>query len=694
MHYPGSPSISPDTQKRILGMFQQSLELTVQGKAQEARLGCDFILRMDGDFEPARVLRSRIDASGGGTVEVFDLIALASPAATPPPMATVQIPLPSLEAPSAPAPGANALAAGLEDLLAKRQLKRLVQVAEENRQEVAADPRLRKITETAYSLMEAEPYVRSFLDNARAAFQRGDVAEAGRNLAKARSLDAAHPELLELERAPIPARPPSPSAPANNAAPAWEMPLGELPDLGSGLPSLEDFDAPVLGALSGSTDPRIQQLLDEGQANLDRGDVQAAIDAWSRIFLIDIDHDEAARRIEKARRLKAEGDRRVEEILHDGVVAMESGDTAQARAFFEQVLSLQPGHLGARDHLDSLDAGGLDGSGPGPTTPTSGGFEESFSAPGSSGPPLKEEILVPPSPDARAKPSPARSASGKRKPAPRRQSSRSRFVAIAAIVIAAVVLLGGFLWLNQARIFPNASGKSAAQQRDVLAEARSLYEKGKPALALRLLKGIKEGDPRYAEARLLLASWEKPQEQTPAVSQEPTAAPVVPQGPVTAEMLGQQREELERAQKAFDQAEYLLADSWLKRAAGHGAPLPQSAALLAAQTLGQLEPIQRQVLLFRQGEWERALPELWPLHQAQPNNRDIRRLMVDCYYNLAVRDLRRGSPATAAEKIREAAALRPDLKAVSRVKAFAETYTSREQDLLYRIFANHLEYRQ
>src|SRR4030095_13316352 len=128
-------------------------------------------------------------------------------------------------------------------------------------------------------------------------------------------------------------------------------------------PSLELIDeapataaaAPSMAAASDS-DKRIAELLDEGQEAYDRGEHQAAIDAWSRIFLIDIDHAEAARRIEQARKLKAGSERQVEEIFHEGAAHLEAGELDPARAAFRKVLELQPGHLAAREMLQRADA--------------------------------------------------------------------------------------------------------------------------------------------------------------------------------------------------------------------------------------------------------------------------------------------------------------------------------------------------
>ncbi len=60
MPYAGNPSLSPEVQKRVLGTFEQTLGLAAEGNRQEALLGCDFVLRMDPQFEPARRLQERL----------------------------------------------------------------------------------------------------------------------------------------------------------------------------------------------------------------------------------------------------------------------------------------------------------------------------------------------------------------------------------------------------------------------------------------------------------------------------------------------------------------------------------------------------------------------------------------------------------------------------------------------------------
>ena len=72
MRYVGNASLSEQIQERILTTFQQTLSLAQEGNRQEALLGCDFVLRLDPLFEPARQLQTRL-SEGDGPIEVGDL---------------------------------------------------------------------------------------------------------------------------------------------------------------------------------------------------------------------------------------------------------------------------------------------------------------------------------------------------------------------------------------------------------------------------------------------------------------------------------------------------------------------------------------------------------------------------------------------------------------------------------------------
>ncbi|MFY9826389.1 MAG: hypothetical protein WAM82_33810, partial [Thermoanaerobaculia bacterium] len=518
MNYSGNPSLSSEVKQRILSTFEQTLELARNGNRQEALLGCDFVLRMDPQFEPARVLQERLRTSSG-PVSVQDLQAAAAP---PDPFAdldSLSLDLPDLLPASLPGlagtpASSGALRGELQSLLDQRRFQELLTRAQKEQAALAADPELQRIAGEAQERMEAEPYVLKFVGAARQALQAGQTDEVGRLLDKARALDSSHPGIAEIEHA----RGASPVAhwtASGPAAPVPPPPEFVIP------PPLQTSAMPTSLASGGGdseSDRRIHELLDEGQVAYDAGDPQGAIDAWSRIFLIDIDHREASRRIEAARKLKAESERQVEEIFHDGVAHLEAGDLGAARQAFERVLEIQPGYFAAREYLQQLDAGNVPRPRPAGTRETT---RETYAEPApppvatplpAAGRDLKEEILVPPEPPDEAKPErrPARKA-----PAGRRDPKRARrlFLVVGGIVLVIALAAAGFLFEKKDQFFPNsqpeATATPAPAAADPIARAQRLNKAGKTDRALTVLHGIAPNDPHYAEAQKLIAQWEK-----------------------------------------------------------------------------------------------------------------------------------------------------------------------------------------
>ncbi len=722
MHYPGNSALAADIQQRIVRTFHQTLELAEKGSAQEAILGCDFILRMDPQFEAARVLMNRLGATPGA-VPVEDLRRmLQDPSARPEaPASPASLPalgdldfgtdLPDLPELSLEPSGRSALTEGLRQLLERGELKRLIQVAEENRREVAADADARRIVEQAYNRLEAEPYVLSFLEKARQARATGDLGEVERMLARARSLDTHHPGILELERELAgPAAAPAPAG-AGPADAGFELELE--PQGGFGLDfvasSTPDWSSPTgttaAGTGSGSHEPdgRIRELLDEGQAAFQRGDQQAAIDTWSRIFLIDIDHGEAARRIEQARRVKAEGERKVEEIFHEAVNSFELGFRDEARQGLERVLAMQPGHFGARDYLNRLEEEPSESFAPagaaGSPRPASGELleEDLF---------LKEDIFEPPPPrgaprPAAASPVPAAkpaAATGPRpaaRPAPRSGSGRGRFFLVGGAVLALLLAVSYLAWHNWDRLFPNAQPTA---EGELLAQAQAQYEQGKIGAARSILGQIAKDDPQYAEAQELLASWDAGKGRSGA--RRPGGGKVVElpplpesaSSPTDPNVRDRWDREVARAREAYAEREYLLADRHFQRAA-QLAPLAGPAAELSRDVRRQLAPLGEMITRFERRDWEPIVLPLTEMRKLDSSDRDVSRLLADTHYNLAVRDLQQGAPAAALPRFEEALRLRPDSAAIRRHKAFAQTYAGRQPDLLYQIYVKYLPFR-
>ncbi|HVT60151.1 MAG TPA: hypothetical protein VHR45_17375 [Thermoanaerobaculia bacterium] len=851
MTYPGNPSLPPDVQQRIRSTFAHTLGLAEKGSRQEALLGCDFVLRMDPQFEPARRLQERLDANDG-TVRVEDLRALASglaggagageaagiagAAARPEPHANPgsspqlagdleplftdlgglapelpELPeLPPLTLPDElgpspgdpggplgpltsppsgtrqaqePAPrvagGVGALRAEFEQLLGARRFQELLARAGSEAAAVENDLELQRLVALGQERLEAGPYVNKFVTSARDAMRAGKTAEAARLLDKASTLDPTHPGLAEVaggarsQREPelrtqaIPnlgksgggppprEAPPVASTPAGPAAPdfgppssrPWAIPTPAqaVQPLPPGVPSPATAGPGIAGgfgrqasvpaaptaaaAMLGSTgdsesERRIQQLLEEGQAALDAGDPQAAIDAWSRIFLIDIDHHEAAQRIEQARRLKAERERQVEETFHDGLARLERRDGPGAREAFAKVLEIQPGHLQSREYLQQLDAGIM----PAPSAPAASAAsrERSTAAPTrrqlaepaapvgmvrgtAADEPLQEEILVPPDPDPESAKAGARAAEPRREPraaaGKSRREGRARrlFLLVGSAVLLLVVAVAWYVYQRQDQVFPNSRAEETATQPapNPILRAKKLRAAGKGPIAIAQLRRIPPSDPMYKEAQTLIFEWEALGGQAPAAATgEPAAAgPAATQAGAVVPAQnppGEKRRQLvEAADRAYREHSYLLAAEKYEAANKLAALGPQDGAASAqfADAKQRLAPLARQIALFRDHEWELALPDLWRLHESAPANHDVTQMIVDSYYDLGVRDLQHSDTSRAAQEFTEALKLSPDDPLLKRQLLFAQTYQERYPDLLYRIYVKYLALR-
>src|SRR5437868_10908820 len=57
--YPGNPSLPREVREKILSTFRHTLNLFKEGKQDDCLIGCDFILKMDPRFVPARQLMEK-----------------------------------------------------------------------------------------------------------------------------------------------------------------------------------------------------------------------------------------------------------------------------------------------------------------------------------------------------------------------------------------------------------------------------------------------------------------------------------------------------------------------------------------------------------------------------------------------------------------------------------------------------------
>ena len=101
----------------------------------------------------------------------------------------------------------------------------------------------------------------------------------------------------------------------------------------------------------------IRDLLTKGGTAAAADDYAAAIDAWSRILLIDHKHEEALDRIEHIRHAKEDIERRIEPMLADARSSHLSGDLEVAVDFVRRALELSPNNVEATRLQEAIQRG-------------------------------------------------------------------------------------------------------------------------------------------------------------------------------------------------------------------------------------------------------------------------------------------------------------------------------------------------
>jgi hypothetical protein len=104
--YPGNLSLPAEVREKILSTFRHTLDLYRDGKVDDCLIGCDFILKMDPRFAPARQLQEKAK-NPKAEVSIEELRAILEAAAAPVRRDTAEVLLVPPEAPPA-APPASA----------------------------------------------------------------------------------------------------------------------------------------------------------------------------------------------------------------------------------------------------------------------------------------------------------------------------------------------------------------------------------------------------------------------------------------------------------------------------------------------------------------------------------------------------------------------------------------------------------
>lgn len=193
--YPGNPSLPREVRDKILSTFRHTLNLFREGKSEDCLIGCDFILKMDPRFAPARQLMEKAKNSASAV----DVSALEAVVAEAP-----------VRAERASTPETDRLLVRAAESFNTRDFDAAIAAAEQVLQVLPGNRDASEILRKARERKSAQPQFEVARQRAIAALDGRREGEAHAALEKMRALDADHPAVALLERRlSRPAEPPS-----------------------------------------------------------------------------------------------------------------------------------------------------------------------------------------------------------------------------------------------------------------------------------------------------------------------------------------------------------------------------------------------------------------------------------------------------------------------------------------------------
>ena len=726
--YPGNSALSTAVKDRVLSTFQQTVALFKQGRTEEVVQGCGLILRMDPLFDPAKKLMEKARNPAApinvDTLIANDPIAEARAAMTARNFQkvvdiTTEILTNDLMNEEARVLNESARekmeAAPFVDQFVKK-----AEAAIAKGDAAAAKASLDKLKtldadDTAIARLE------SGISNIKPAAPKGSssssfivdtpAAGGGRNSAQASDFGFT----FEEEKAAAPTPPPqsfsfdspfstdtgtvpsiTPPASFSFDEPSRPAPKPAAPQSTSFSfdtppPSPSQFSPPSRGAsgdfdfttASVETSPddqkKVQEYLSEGDRAFDAGQLQQAIDLWSRIFLIDVTNEQASERIEKAKMRRREVDQKGEALLATGIQAFDRGDRDAARDSFQKLLQIDPHNPTAQEYMEKLSEVATEGGATGFAAPYIAPKPSAASPPPAdiwSDDAVTSDALVPPP----AAPTAARKPAAKTAPKAAPASAASSGSAMRAIVIVVVLaVLAGVGWFGWKKFMAKPAVDTAATEA-VFTSANSLSQKGQYDAAIALLQDVKPNDPQHDKALSMIADLRaKKNQATELVTGRPSDAVY--------------RDSLATGRSAFDARDYDAAKKALD-AAARIKPLPPDMKSMYDTASQQVAKLEGAKALFNSQKYQDALTNLQSLAQQDPQNQSIRRMIADSHFNLGAVALQEERLPEAAREFDDVLKIDPSDELAKRSKTLAERYDGQPKDLLYRIYVKYLPMRK
>jgi tetratricopeptide (TPR) repeat protein len=700
MAYPGNPELSPQAQERVMSAFKQVIEKLQKGNREEALIGLEFVLRLDPAYSPAKNLHKQV-ASGSTEIDLNDIVSqLSAPTTT----AINNLVIEAME--DFNNRDFDSARSKVEQVLLDlpghneaRDLLRQIEEATKGENQVSlflsqARDALEQgnSQEAANFVMMAQaldPHHRDIAPTIAQINNAGDMSlsQAGFSVTKETtdealfgSPDDGPPEFggpadfdaaaeasdlfaeVEVPAVPTPSDPVTYEQPATTELSADEV-LPESQDYyeddGNDVSDLFDagpttFDEESVDDELDPDDPRavIPSLLTKGGDAAAEDNFPAAIDAWSRILLIDHTHEVARDRIEHIRHAKDELDRRIEPMLSDSEAALASGELTLASDFIDRALTIFPKHVAATRLKEKI-------------------YRDSHPAGESDMPDLEDELFT----DAfsattdfgaAAEMDPA-SLEGKWR-APEKPKRRAAWQIWALVGTVGVLIVVGALWLAGVFVPEDQGPPRMDVVARVLAEADELFNKKQVQEAILHLE--QNSDDDQFQVRI-----DKRLEKYRAAVATPVPTPI-PEGLVVSR-------------------DFLAEGRWLaayQRCMSELAAHPNDAGLEELRTaVLAVEPEAANLYaVIKNGDHPAAISITKDLMEKWPVDQDLPALYHQSLFNAGVAELRAINLDMAETYLKEFDAAKPEDAEVRRILAFIETYKGRPVDMQLEIFVGSI----
>jgi len=404
----------------------------------------------------------------------------------------------------------------------------------------------------------------------------------------------------------------------------------------------------------------IRDLLTKGGTAAAEDDYAGAIDAWSRILLIDHKHEEALDRIEHIRHAKEDIERRIEPMLADARSSHLSGDLEVATDFVRRALELSPNNVEATRLQEAIqrgahpESGELDGDSSMPELEDDL-FTDEFEATADFG-------------ETAAGPSQALEGEWRTPVKPKRKIPWQWW---AVIGVVGVVIVGVAMWFGGFLApAPEAEARVNVVTR-VLTEAAEMYNQKRVEEAILHLEQNSADDPFQSRIDLALNEYR-------AAVATPVPTPI-PEGLTACHELLEEGRWMAAYERVMSELKAHPNDPGLEE---------------VRQQILEVEPVVVDLYgAVRSGDYRAAIDLSKALLEKRPDDSEVVAAYDRFLFNAAVAELRAFNLSNAEAYLTELQQRQPGDSEIPRILEFVKTYKSRPVDMRLEIFVGNLSER-